>query len=253
MPQPDTVKGFQSFYQNPDAAQSYDRDRSRTVKQLIVRARELDLFLPQIRKGAKILEIGCGTGAITARLPEKAEIVAIDSSEAMLQEAKARLAGRRNVRLEHADLFALGDQPFIAAQRGSFDVIISSRVFLHLGPETLPQALAATIPFLKPDGVLIFDLQRPNFFKRCLDMFEQTKVKNFRYTAAQIEETASQFPELMLEERIPFEHIIFLLPAALLPASWAPKRLIDLALSVDRALEAIQLSANRWMVICRRK
>lgn len=253
MPQPDTVKGFQSFYQDPDTARQYDRDRAHTMKQVIVRARERDLILAQLPSVGRILEIGCGTGAITAHLPERAQVIAFDSSEAMLSEARVRLADHPNVTLLNADLFTIADHPAFGRQQPSFDAAISARMFLHLAPDMLQSALTTVVPLLRRGAVLIFDLQRPNTIKQCLDHFEPHKVKNFRYTATDIEQIIGGFPELELEERIPFEHMIFLLPAVFLPAKTAVRPVVNTALAVDRALEPIELSANRWMVICRRK
>jgi demethylmenaquinone methyltransferase/2-methoxy-6-polyprenyl-1,4-benzoquinol methylase len=44
------------------------------------------------RPGARVLEIGCGTGAVTARLVERgARVTALDQNPAMLEQARTRL------------------------------------------------------------------------------------------------------------------------------------------------------------------
>ena len=48
--------------------------------------------------GARVLEIGCGTGAVTARLASRgARITALDQNPAMLERARARLAAMPEV------------------------------------------------------------------------------------------------------------------------------------------------------------
>ena len=46
-----------------------------------------------IAPGSRILEIGCGTGALLAKLTEQAaEVVGIDSAQAMIDESQEKLA-----------------------------------------------------------------------------------------------------------------------------------------------------------------
>lgn len=73
-------------------------------------------------RGETVLEIGCGTGATTARLAElvgeRGHVTAADVSRPMLDAARVRLAGRTNVTLLEADA--------AAADFGrSFDLIAS--------------------------------------------------------------------------------------------------------------------------------
>src|SRR5687767_7904596 len=61
-----------------------------------------------LRGDERVLDAGCGTGRVTAalldRLP-RGEVVAVDGSPAMVEEARARLGGRAEVRV--ADLVEL--------------------------------------------------------------------------------------------------------------------------------------------------
>src|SRR5262245_23547550 len=53
-------------------------------------------------------DLGCGTGQVSAAVaPFVARVIAVDSSAAMLQAAKRRLAGVENVELRRGDLEAL--------------------------------------------------------------------------------------------------------------------------------------------------
>jgi SAM-dependent methyltransferase len=99
--------------------------------------------------GSRVLEVGCGVGAQTVTLARNspgAHIVAIDVSEASLEEARSRLraAGMNNVEFRRADLFSA---PFA---KESFDHIFVCFVLEHLSKPA--DALAALKPLLKEGG-----------------------------------------------------------------------------------------------------
>jgi trans-aconitate 2-methyltransferase len=79
-----------------------------------------DLFaLVQPRPGMRVVDLGCGTGELTALLAERldgAEVEGIDSSPAMLEQAAPRAGGRVRFRLQ--DIAALDDF-------GAYDLIFS--------------------------------------------------------------------------------------------------------------------------------
>ena len=76
-------------------------------------------FVPK-GKGQRILDLGCGTGVLTAQLAELAgSVVGVDSSESMIERARRRYP---DVRFEVGDALAL---PF----EGCFDVVFSNAVF----------------------------------------------------------------------------------------------------------------------------
>ncbi|MBI5458040.1 class I SAM-dependent methyltransferase [Candidatus Kaiserbacteria bacterium] len=58
-------------------------------------------FIP---KGARVLEIGCGTGDILARLEPK-EGRGVDVSEEMVEIARRKYAGKSNLQFEREDIF----------------------------------------------------------------------------------------------------------------------------------------------------
>jgi len=107
-----------------------------------------------LRKGARILLAGCGTGDMMVNLAEQlvdsdTQIVAIDLSTASLNIAKARVKkrGLTNVTFHHMSILDLPK-----AGLGEFDIIESSGVLHHL-PD--PNAgLAALASMLKDDGIM---------------------------------------------------------------------------------------------------
>lgn len=104
-------------------------------------------------KQAKILEVGCGTGALTrflAGLPDVSEVLGIDPSPVFIAKAR-ELAGRaQNLRFQEADGRALRSEDH------RFDVVLFHTSLCHIPkPE---QALAEALRVLRPGGLIaIFD------------------------------------------------------------------------------------------------
>lgn len=100
-------------------------------------------FVPE-DAGQSILDVGCGTGSLTAQLADRAgRVVGVDSSPSMVERAR-RL---------HPDVdFAVCDAlelPF----EGEFDVVFSNAVFHWIGDHDA--LLRAVRRVLKPGGVLV--------------------------------------------------------------------------------------------------
>jgi len=104
---------------------------------------------------AQALEIGCGTGAFSRRLAEKAgQVIALDLSSEMIRVARASSEHISNIDYRRADVMA-HDLP-----SGSFDCISTIATLHHL---PLREVIARLKPALKPDGVLIvLDLFEPD-------------------------------------------------------------------------------------------
>ncbi len=87
------------------AAATWDEKPERArLNEAILEALDAEHLL---RAGQRLLEVGCGTAALSLRLAERAaEVVAADASEGMLAEAsrKARAVGRMNLRLTRLDI-----------------------------------------------------------------------------------------------------------------------------------------------------
>jgi SAM-dependent methyltransferase len=93
------------------------------------------------------LEIGCGTGAFSHALAERAErVLALDLSPEMIRVARAREPRRENIELELAD--AAG-WPFPCER---FDCVASIATLHHLDPRAL---LPRMRDALRPGGVLL--------------------------------------------------------------------------------------------------
>ena len=110
-------------------------------------------YLGRLRKGGRFLEIGAGTGRVTALLaPYAREVVAMDLSPDMLRLARKRLADHENARVLRADMrtLELGE---------CFDLVVAADdPFSHLTsrPDRLA-ALEAVARHLCPRGRFVLD------------------------------------------------------------------------------------------------
>jgi len=109
--------------------------------------------------GEHVLEIGCGTAAVTLPLAqmvgERGRVVAVDISEPMLEVARQRVAasGLRNVTL------LLGDAQSFTFEPAAFDVATSRMgVMFFAEPVTAFRNIRGA---LKPDGRLVFACWAP--------------------------------------------------------------------------------------------
>jgi SAM-dependent methyltransferase len=88
-----------------------------------------DFFTDRIRPGERVIDLGCGVGALAASIAEKsgAKVVGMDWTASNLDKARRRAADRG---LDEAE-FVAGD---ITTDRapGSFDVVVLSNVLEHL-------------------------------------------------------------------------------------------------------------------------
>jgi ubiquinone/menaquinone biosynthesis C-methylase UbiE len=107
--------------------------------------------LPEPGRGMRLLDAGCGTGASTAALlsvaPHASEIVAVDASRGMLEEAQAK-QWPASVRFVHAGVEALAEN----GVAGPFDGILAAYLIRNL-PNPDAQ-LRAFLSMLRPGATL---------------------------------------------------------------------------------------------------
>lgn len=122
-------------------AETYDHGRDRGYHGFLDRS-EVALVAPHAQ-GKDVLEVGCGTGLILARLSEVARrAVGVDLSPGMLEHARAR-----GLDVHEASATAL---PF---EDASFDVTCSFKVLAHV--EDIRTAMAEMARVTRPGGVIV--------------------------------------------------------------------------------------------------
>ncbi|MBW2508011.1 MAG: class I SAM-dependent methyltransferase [Deltaproteobacteria bacterium] len=141
----DRNRKLRSYYD--DFSAYYDEGRESPYHQMIDDL-EIEVATPYAR-GARVLELGCGTGRLLARLSEVAEeAVGLDLSEGMAAKARAR-----GLRVRIGDLCAL---PF---DDDAFDLVCSFKVLPHV--ENIHGALREAARVTRPRGYMLLELYNP--------------------------------------------------------------------------------------------
>jgi ubiquinone/menaquinone biosynthesis C-methylase UbiE len=119
----------------------------------------LESYLTEVAfpSGARVLEVGCGTGSVSrvvARWPGVAEVVGVDASPVFIARARELAAGLDNV------TFVQGDARALTVPDDDFDVVVFHTVLCHV-PEP-ERALAEGYRVLRDGGMLaVFDGDYP--------------------------------------------------------------------------------------------
>ncbi|MBI2941864.1 MAG: class I SAM-dependent methyltransferase [Chloroflexi bacterium] len=140
------------FYAQRKVSQNYDELRFGGPSGEWVNRRELSLIqtlLPPTGQGAKVLDLGCGTGRLSLHLRELGyDAVAVDSSAEMLAAARAKPGGKQIAWLQ-------GDAGALPLAARAFDAVVALRMAFHF-PD-LRLLLGAAIGVVKSGGRILFD------------------------------------------------------------------------------------------------
>lgn len=120
----------------------------------VLNARTLTDSFPRLAQritpGLRVLDVGCGTGAITQGIAEavgpQGSAVGVDSNRALIAEARARHEGTPGLTFEVADVYSL-------APDGSFDVVAASRLLVWLVDPK--RAMASLAGAARPGGTVL--------------------------------------------------------------------------------------------------
>jgi len=106
-------------------------------------------LLPHLASDAKVLDVGCGPGTITAGLAARVprgHVTGIDAVPDILGQAREAAGGRENVDFAVGDVYALG------YPGASFDVVHAHQVLQHLSDPVL--ALTEMRRVTRPGGLV---------------------------------------------------------------------------------------------------
>ena len=128
-----------------DRPRMYDR-LQRLLGAERARRRLVDDFLRPF-PGARLLDVGCGTGSLLDYLPEDVEYVGFDLNPAYIEAARKRYGARGtffSVRVgSESDVIGGSD----------FDFVVATSLLHHLTHDEARHVLRSALRFLRPGGV----------------------------------------------------------------------------------------------------
>ena len=156
-----------------------------------------DRLVSHIERGQRVLDIGCGTGALTLRAAMRgAHVKGIDVSAQMLEIARQRVneAGLT----ESVDLVEMGVAELGGEEARRYDAVMSGLCFSELGENEATYTLKEVARILRPGGLLLIaDEVRPQgLVKRLLHSTIRVPLAALVYAVTQATtQPASDLPE----------------------------------------------------------
>jgi SAM-dependent methyltransferase len=156
------------------------------------RRARLFIELDRITPGARVLELGCGTGEFTRRVaPSRARLVALDLSTDLLRKARERVPS--SVR------FMIGDAHLLPFESGAFDAVYGCSVLHHLDVEV---ALREVRRVLRPGGHLVFS--EPNLLNPQVALMFKVRALRPRFGVSEDEMAFTRRHVMALLHRLRF-------------------------------------------------
>lgn len=139
-----------------------------------------DRLIAHIKKGDRVLDLGCGTGALALRAAKKgAGVKAIDINPRMLDVARAK-AKDAQLRQE-IEFIEMGVAELGTERDQSYDAVTSGLCLSELTKQELDFVVDEVSRMLKPSGLfLVIDETQPqSFFKKLIQGFFRSIFKLF--------------------------------------------------------------------------
>jgi SAM-dependent methyltransferase len=108
-------------------------------------------LLPHLAEDARVLDVGCGPGTITAGLADRAprgHVTGIDAAQEVIDQARAAVEPGKHSNLD----FSAGDVYALHYPDDSFDVVHAHQVLQHLGDQV--RALREMRRVTRPGGLV---------------------------------------------------------------------------------------------------
>jgi ubiquinone/menaquinone biosynthesis C-methylase UbiE len=116
--------------------------------------RAYNRLMSHIKNGQRVLDIGCGTGAMTLRAARKGAMVkGIDVNPQMLEIARQKAAQAGLT--QNLDLVEMGVAEIGSEESSSYDAVMSGLCFSELTEDEVTYALKEVKRVLKPRGLLL--------------------------------------------------------------------------------------------------
>ena len=135
------------LYDDPDLVQFYDLENGWGP--------DFDFCAGLAKDARSVLDLGCGTGELAAKLAETCEVVGVDPAASMLEVARARPGGEKVTWIE-------GDARDLDLRRRFDLILLTGHAFqVFLTPEDQLAALRTMALHLNPRGRFLFDSRNP--------------------------------------------------------------------------------------------
>jgi ubiquinone/menaquinone biosynthesis C-methylase UbiE len=145
-----------------------------------------DRLASYLEGGQKVLDLGCGTGALTLRAARRgAEVKGIDINVQMLEIARQRL---RKARLtETVDLVEMGVAELDGEEAQYYDAVLSGLCLSELSKDEVTYALKEVTRILRPGGLLLVadEVKPRGLLRRLIYSLIRTPLKAITYVITQ--------------------------------------------------------------------
>jgi ubiquinone/menaquinone biosynthesis C-methylase UbiE len=146
-------------------------DRGIRILSLGLTDKAYDRLVSSIGKGWKVLDIGCGTGALTLRAARKgATVTGIDINAGMLEIARQR-AGDMDL-LQYIEFREMGVAELGVMPSQTYDAVMSGLCFSELSGDELTFTLRHIRRILKDGGLLLIadEIVPSGFYRHMLNL-----------------------------------------------------------------------------------
>lgn len=145
-----------------------------------------DRLLLPVKKGQNVLDIGCGTGALTLKAAKKgANGKGIDLNAGMLEIAKKH-ASEMNLS-QNTEFCEMGIAELEHIGPQAYDVIMSGLCFSELSEDEISYTLRQAKRILKPGGILLIadEVKATHLLKKILNLLIRIPLKVITYVLTQ--------------------------------------------------------------------